>query len=188
MPKEIKVDVPFVHNMKVSTYGGNINVHTTNRRTTHGSHLIKIRTSIDSSPLIRESQYTTNSMKHSPAMEIEVHNIGERAHIRHLYVKTEMRGHGVGSMLIDMFKKYIEKADIPRVSGRIKNGGTKQFLINNGFNEDCMSVVRIEPNVDNVLPFTSVVIGGAGDFNRAKKYTWTQFSKKAYGIKKELLL
>lgn len=67
---------------------------------------------------------------------VEVLNKGERLHIFHMRVKTTMRGMGIGTTLVKMMKSYIRNAPYEKLSGRIGNHGTKEFLIENGFNPE----------------------------------------------------
>lgn len=60
---------------------------------------------------------------------------GDRLHMFHLEVPKDFRGMGIGSILINAFKQYLVKGNFNRVSIRVANGGTKDFLIKQGVNE-----------------------------------------------------
>ena len=60
---------------------------------------------------------------------------GNRLHMFHLEVPKDFRGMGIGSILINAFKQYLVKGNFNRVSIRVGNGGTKEFLIKQGVNE-----------------------------------------------------
>lgn len=191
LPDKVEVKT-FANNLYVETEGGNIGIHTRNRNTSglrKDRNLIEIRIEDDADTLeLGAFTPDTDPFKYEPELVLEVHNIGFRVHIRHMYIIPDMRGCGLGSLLTDVLKKFIKKADITRLSGRIKNSGTKDFLINQGFNKEYMSVEKIGSNIDDLLPHHSVVIGTPDDWVKARDMRWKVFSDKAQGVSVDKLI
>lgn len=82
---------------------------------------------------------------------------GDRVHLWHIYVSEPIGGMGFGTILTDIFKKFVSRTEASRVSGRVGNGGTKGFLSSRGFPEDEMEVVTVEEG--KVQPMEVVAIG-----------------------------
>lgn len=66
---------------------------------------------------------------------------GERLHLFHLFVPEDIRGRGIGTVLMNVFKQYAEKASFPQVSASIRNGDTKNFFKSFGINEKYIHIV-----------------------------------------------
>lgn len=86
---------------------------------------------------------------------------GDRIHLWHLFVSESVRGERIGEALITIFKSMAAECDVQRVSGRVGNGGTKQFLIKNGFPEDELTEHEIKEGYAGVD--RSVSIGAKGE-------------------------
>lgn len=98
------------------------------------------------------------SMQIDPYQGRNVSETGNRAHLFHLKVPKKMRGKGIGSTLMQVYKEYVAFGGFVRISGRIGNGGTLEFMEENGIDRDVLHKVNVPSEIDK-----SVVIGTKED-------------------------
>lgn len=118
-----------------------------------------------------------SSMTIDPYKNGMVTGRGNRAHLFHLKVPKQMRGKGMGTTLMNVYKTYVRQAGYFRVSGRIGNHGTADFMQKNGINTDYLHVVSVPGDVER-----SVVIGTKQDAQRAEDMPPAEAAEAMEGV------